>query len=173
MLVRAILFGATALVPCDTVTLWDEWSLLPIVVDCWSGRFRTSKAVVDPVTVRLKPFPPEISRYSINKVFVGMILSSFFSTVVDFDIMLYGPYVLDLFVEQGSNTDGSGGCVMPAFTVSQFEMKVLRFSPLSFTANKSFNEYVAPCLIFVLKKSSISKELDVLSQGGRRLILSL
>ena len=45
--------------------------------------------------------------------------------------------------------------MIPALTVSQFEMNVLRFSPLSFTANKSFNEYVAPCLIFVLKNSSI------------------
>ena len=101
MLVRAVFFGATAFVPCDAVPLRDEWSLLPIVVDCWSGRSRTSKAVVDPVTVRLEPFPPEVPLYSINKVFVGMILSSFFSTIVDFNVMLNGLYVLYLFIEQG------------------------------------------------------------------------
>ena len=99
--VRAVFFGATALVPCDTVPLWDERSFLPTVVDCRSGRLRTSKAAVDPTTVRLKPFPPEVPLYSINKELVGMILSSLFSTIVDFDVMLDGTYIFDLFIEQG------------------------------------------------------------------------
>ena len=155
MLVRAVFFGATAFVPCDAVPLRDEWSLLPIVVDCWSGRSRTSKAVVDPVTVRLEPFPPEVPLYSINKVFVGMILSSFFSTIVDFNVMLNGLYVLYLFIEQGFQdwwirwVSTTGIHRVPVRNESS------QFSPLSFTANKYFNEYVAPCLIFVLKKSSI------------------
>ena len=54
---------------------------------------------MDPVTVRLEPFPPEVPLYCINKVFVGMILSSLFSTIVDFDVMLDGTYILDLFIE--------------------------------------------------------------------------
>ena len=49
MFVRAIIvFGATSLVPCNTIPLWDEWSLLLVVVDCRSGRLRTSDSTVDP-----------------------------------------------------------------------------------------------------------------------------
>ena len=62
---------------------------------------------MDPVTVRLKPFPPEVSLYNINKKFVGMILSSLFGTIVDFNVMLDGAYIIDLFIEQGFQ--GSGG----------------------------------------------------------------
>ena len=100
MFVRAIVFGATSLVPCNTIPLWDEWSLLPIVVDCGSGRLRTSKATVDPIAVRLEPFPPEIPLRRINKELVGMVFSTLLSTVVDFNVMLDGTYVLDLLINK-------------------------------------------------------------------------
>lgn len=70
------------------------WILLPNLVSKQVTSSSVFSDAVDPITVRLEPFPPEIPLRRIDKELVGMVVGTFFSSV-HFDVMLNSADILD------------------------------------------------------------------------------